>query len=113
MIELSEPTRLSGVVTGIADADRAGSNAKAQAANPINKSRFIFLLKIRDLGKEESPNGLQSSTFQKALIIANEFLEQDLQKALVWFAAELTSVGGRKVQPEFTNKPRGDSNRSR
>jgi hypothetical protein len=27
-----------GVATGIADADRVGANAKAQAANPINKS---------------------------------------------------------------------------
>jgi hypothetical protein len=29
---------------GIADADRLGASAKAQAANPINKSRFMKCL---------------------------------------------------------------------
>jgi hypothetical protein len=46
MTAASEAPRVPGVATGIADADKAGANAKAQAANPINKSRFIvvFLL---------------------------------------------------------------------
>jgi hypothetical protein len=38
----SEPPRAAGVAAGIADADRVGVNAKAQAANPIIKSLFIF-----------------------------------------------------------------------
>jgi hypothetical protein len=29
------------LATGIADAGRVGASAKAQAANPISKSRFI------------------------------------------------------------------------
>jgi hypothetical protein len=37
----SELPRAFGVATGIADADSIGTNAKAQAANPINKSRFM------------------------------------------------------------------------
>jgi hypothetical protein len=37
----SEPPRALGVAAGIADADRVGANEKAQAANPINKSRFM------------------------------------------------------------------------
>jgi hypothetical protein len=30
-----------GFAPGIADADRVGASTKAQAANPINKSRFM------------------------------------------------------------------------
>jgi len=32
---------------GVADADRIGASAKVQAANPINKSRFIKCLLLR------------------------------------------------------------------
>jgi hypothetical protein len=42
MTELSERTRLSGVATGMADADNIGADAKAQAANPMSKRRFMF-----------------------------------------------------------------------
>jgi hypothetical protein len=31
-----------GFALGIAEADKAGASAKAHAANPINKSRFMF-----------------------------------------------------------------------
>jgi hypothetical protein len=41
MTAASEPPSALGVATGIADADRVGTSAKAQAANPINKSRFM------------------------------------------------------------------------
>lgn len=38
---LSALTKASGVAMGIADADRAGANANAQAANPINKALLM------------------------------------------------------------------------
>jgi hypothetical protein len=41
MVVPSEPPRALGVAAGIADADRVGASAKAQAAKPINKSRFM------------------------------------------------------------------------
>jgi hypothetical protein len=41
MIVPSEPPRAFGVAAGIAPADRAGASAKAQAARPINKNRFM------------------------------------------------------------------------
>jgi len=41
MTAASELAKAFGVATGIADADRVGASAKAQAANPINKSRFM------------------------------------------------------------------------
>jgi hypothetical protein len=53
----SEPPSVFGVAAGIADADRVGASAKAQAANPINKSRFILVsppLDSRYRDKEES-----------------------------------------------------------
>jgi hypothetical protein len=37
----SKPPIALGVAAGIADAERVGASANAQAANPINKSRFI------------------------------------------------------------------------
>jgi hypothetical protein len=48
----SEAPRAVGVAAGIADADRVGAKAKALAANPINKSRFMmcFLLGSRYRG---------------------------------------------------------------
>jgi hypothetical protein len=42
MIELSASVSVLGFAAGIADADRIGTRAKVQAANPINKSRFMF-----------------------------------------------------------------------
>jgi hypothetical protein len=42
MIASSEPARAAGVAAGIADTERGGINTKAQAANPINESRFII-----------------------------------------------------------------------
>ncbi len=42
MTALSEAPSAFGVAAGIADAERVGANAKAQAANPINKRRFMF-----------------------------------------------------------------------
>src|SRR5216684_762605 len=39
----SEPPSAFGVAAGIADADRVGASAKAQAASPIIKSRFILV----------------------------------------------------------------------
>jgi hypothetical protein len=44
MIALSSPASVFGWATGIADADRIGASAKVQAANPINKSRFMMWL---------------------------------------------------------------------
>jgi hypothetical protein len=41
MTAASEAPRVPGVATGIADADRVGASAKAQAVNPIIKSRFM------------------------------------------------------------------------
>ena len=41
MIEVSVPISAFGVALGIADADRIGASAKALAAIPINKSRFM------------------------------------------------------------------------
>jgi hypothetical protein len=44
MIELSVPVSAFGFTPGIADADKIGASAKVQAANPINKSRFMRCL---------------------------------------------------------------------
>jgi hypothetical protein len=44
MIESSAPISALGFALGIADADRIGASAKVQAANPINKSRFMRCL---------------------------------------------------------------------
>jgi hypothetical protein len=44
MIELSVSVRVLRFAAGIADADRIGASAKVQAANPINKIRFMILL---------------------------------------------------------------------
>jgi hypothetical protein len=41
-IELSGSITALGFVAGKAAAGRVGASAKAQAANPINKSRFMF-----------------------------------------------------------------------
>jgi hypothetical protein len=41
MIEVSVPISAFGFALGIADADRIEASAKMQAANPINKSRFM------------------------------------------------------------------------
>src|SRR5229473_2104285 len=43
MTATSEPPSVAGVAAGIADADRVGASVTAQAANPINKSRFILV----------------------------------------------------------------------
>jgi hypothetical protein len=43
MIELSAPVSAFGFAPGIAEADRVGANASAQAANPINKKRFTSI----------------------------------------------------------------------
>jgi hypothetical protein len=42
MIELSVSAGALRFAAGIADADRIGASARVQAANPINKSRFMF-----------------------------------------------------------------------
>jgi hypothetical protein len=44
MVELLSPVSAFGWAIGIADADRIGASAKVQAANPINKSRFMMWL---------------------------------------------------------------------
>jgi hypothetical protein len=44
MIEVSVPIRALGFALGIADADSIGASEKVQAANPINKSRFMMWL---------------------------------------------------------------------
>jgi hypothetical protein len=41
MTEVSVSMSIFGLALGIADADRIGASAKVQAANPINKNRFI------------------------------------------------------------------------
>jgi hypothetical protein len=41
-IELSVSINALGFALGIAEADTVGASAKTQAANPINKSRFMF-----------------------------------------------------------------------
>jgi hypothetical protein len=42
MIELlSAPMSAFGLAPGIADAGMIGASAKVQAANPVNKSRFM------------------------------------------------------------------------
>jgi len=41
MIELSSPASVFGWAIGIADAGRIGASASVQAANPINKKRFM------------------------------------------------------------------------
>jgi hypothetical protein len=41
MIGLSSPASVFGWAIGIADAERIGASAKVQAANPINKKRFM------------------------------------------------------------------------
>src|SRR5713226_7827546 len=43
MTATSEPPSVAGVAAGIADADRVGASVTAQAAKPINKSRFILV----------------------------------------------------------------------
>jgi hypothetical protein len=43
MTTASEPPRVAGVAAGIADADIVGPSARAQAASPIIKSRFILV----------------------------------------------------------------------
>jgi hypothetical protein len=44
MIELSVPISAFGFTPGIADTDRIGAIAKVQAANPVNKSRFMVFV---------------------------------------------------------------------
>src|SRR6266403_6297264 len=44
MIELPSSTAVFGWAIGIADTGWTGASAKAQAANPINKSRFMMCL---------------------------------------------------------------------
>ena len=44
MIESLVPIIAFGFALGIADAERVGASAKVQAANPINKSRFMKCL---------------------------------------------------------------------
>jgi hypothetical protein len=41
MTAASELPKLFGVAAGIAETDSVGTSAKVQAANPINKSRFM------------------------------------------------------------------------
>jgi hypothetical protein len=41
MTAASAPPSVCGIAAGIAHADILGGSAKAQAANPINKSLFI------------------------------------------------------------------------
>jgi hypothetical protein len=56
--------KASGVAAGIADADSVGASAKAQAANPISKIRFILVLpplNPRHRGKVESSQSSRSS----------------------------------------------------
>jgi hypothetical protein len=47
MIESLVPISAFGFALGIADAERIGANAKVQAANPINRSRFMRCLFLR------------------------------------------------------------------
>jgi hypothetical protein len=44
MIALPSPASVVGWAIGIADTDGTGASAKMQAANPINKSRFMMCL---------------------------------------------------------------------
>jgi hypothetical protein len=44
MVELLSPVSAFAWAIGIADADRIAASAKVQAANPINKSRFMMWL---------------------------------------------------------------------
>jgi len=44
MIELPSSATVFGWAIGIADTDGIGASAKVQAANPINKSRFMMCL---------------------------------------------------------------------
>jgi hypothetical protein len=64
-----------GLAPGIADAERVGASAKAQAANPVNKSRFMVVfspwIALRD--KEESFGASKSSIFGIALRKTTEF----------------------------------------
>jgi hypothetical protein len=64
----SAPPRAPGVAAGIADANRVGINAKAQAANPISKSRFILVsppLNSRYRHKQETRNFWELSEFHQ------------------------------------------------
>jgi hypothetical protein len=57
MTAVSEAPSAAGVAPGIADADKFGANARVQAANPINKSRFILAfppLKSPNRDREQS-----------------------------------------------------------
>jgi hypothetical protein len=47
MIELSSPASVFGWAIGIADTDGIEASAKVQAANPINKRRFMTCLFLR------------------------------------------------------------------
>ena len=60
MTDASEPPRAAGVAAGIADADRVGVNAKAQAANPIIKS-LVPPLNSSYCDRQESFGASQSS----------------------------------------------------
>jgi hypothetical protein len=42
MTAVSDVPSAAGVATVMADADKFGAKPRAQAANPINKSRFIL-----------------------------------------------------------------------
>jgi hypothetical protein len=56
--------RAFGPAIGIADADRVEANAKAQAAIPINESRFMFPPRIAIIAaKEEVLSSSSSSDF--------------------------------------------------
>ncbi len=54
---------------GIADADRTGASANAQAANPINKSRFIVIPPVDSHDREQGKKVLRalSVPLQRAL----------------------------------------------
>jgi hypothetical protein len=43
------PVSIFGFAPGIAETERDGASAKAQAANPINKSRFILELSFFEI----------------------------------------------------------------
>jgi hypothetical protein len=47
MIELPSSASVFGWAIGIADTDGIGASAKVQAANPINKRRFMMCLFLR------------------------------------------------------------------
>jgi hypothetical protein len=67
MTAVSDTPSVSGVAAGMADADRVGVSARAQAASPINKSLFMKAcppLSSRDRDKVQSYGRSQSSLFQ-------------------------------------------------